>query len=89
MSSPKLQSEGTAVLRNNNLYEATVYSGKKLLFRFRDSLNLLPGKLSSLAANLCPELGEKGCIEHKDVSLSNLLSLKDRLLSRTSFCLVV
>ncbi|KAL0302572.1 UNVERIFIED_CONTAM: DNA polymerase [Sesamum calycinum] len=59
------------LLRNNRLYELAVYSGKKMLFRFRDSLNLLPGKLSSLANNLCPELGPKGSIEH-DKLLSRL-----------------
>ncbi|KAL0307813.1 UNVERIFIED_CONTAM: DNA polymerase [Sesamum angustifolium] len=57
------------LLRNNRLYELAVYSGKKMLFRFRDSLNLLPGKLSSLANNLCPELGPKGSIEHDKVEL--------------------
>ncbi|XLR65358.1 hypothetical protein S83_016030 [Arachis hypogaea] len=41
-----------ALMRNNRLYELAVYSGKKMLFRFRDSLNLLPGKLSDLAKNL-------------------------------------
>ena len=29
-------------------------------FLFRDSLNLLPGKLSALAKNLCQGLGPKG-----------------------------
>ncbi|KAG6571739.1 hypothetical protein SDJN03_28467, partial [Cucurbita argyrosperma subsp. sororia] len=48
------------LMRNNRLYELVVYRGKKMLFRFRDSLNLLPGKLSSLGNNLCPDLGPKG-----------------------------
>lgn len=68
------------LLRNNRLYELAVYSGKKMLFRFRDSLNLLPGKLSSLAKNLCPILGPKGSIEHDKVELSNLASRKKSLL---------
>ncbi|KAL0391586.1 UNVERIFIED_CONTAM: DNA polymerase [Sesamum latifolium] len=68
------------LLRNNRLYELAVYSDKKMLFRFRDSLNLLPGKLSSLANNLCPELGPKGSIEHDKVELSNLASRKKSLL---------
>ena len=68
------------LLRNNRLYEVAVYSGKKMLFRFRDSLNLLPGKLDSLAKNLCPVLGPKGSIDHSKVGLSNLHLLKDQLL---------
>ncbi|XP_050233250.1 DNA polymerase-like [Mercurialis annua] len=68
------------LMRNNRLYELAVYSGKKMLFRFRDSLNLLPGKLSSLAKNLCPELGPKGSIPYEEVTLSNLVSLKTSLL---------
>lgn len=62
------------LMRNNRLYELAVYSGKKMLFRFRDSLNLLPGKLSNLAKNLCPGLGEKGSIPYDEVRLSNLTS---------------
>ncbi|KAJ8425848.1 hypothetical protein Cgig2_000480 [Carnegiea gigantea] len=68
------------LLRNNGLYELGVYSGKKMLFRFRDSLNLLPGSLNSLASSLCPELGTKGSIDHENVSLSNLVSNKKTLL---------
>ena len=60
------------LLRNNRVYELAVYSGKKMLFRFRDSLNLLPGKLSTLAKNLCPGLGPKGSIPHDEVRVSNL-----------------
>ena len=69
-----------ALVRNHRLYEIAVYSGKKMLFRFRDSLNLLPGKLSSLAKSLCPGLGPKGSIPHDEICLSNLVSMKDRLL---------
>lgn len=65
------------LLRNNRLYELAVYSGRKMLFRFRDSLNLLPGKLDSLAKNLCPELGRKGSIDHENVTISNLASKKE------------
>jgi len=68
------------LLRNNRLYELGVYSGKKMLFRFRDSLNLLPGSLNSLASSLCPELGTKGSIDHENVTLSNLASNKKTLL---------
>ena len=68
------------LVRNNRLYEISVLSGKKMLFRFRDSLNLLPGKLSSLAENLCPGLGVKGSIQHELVTLSNLSNMKESLL---------
>ncbi|KAL5821138.1 hypothetical protein ACOSQ3_023020 [Xanthoceras sorbifolium] len=46
----------------------------------KDSLNLLPGKLSTLAKNLCPGLGPKGSIPYDEVRLSNLASLKTSLL---------
>lgn len=69
-----------ALMRNNRLYELAVYSGKKMLFRFRDSLNLLPGKLSDLAKNLWPGLGPKGSIPYEEVRLSNLASMKESLL---------
>lgn len=69
------------LMRNHRLYELAVYSGKKMLFRFRDSLNLLPGKLSSLAKNLCPGLGPKGSIQYDEVTLSNLASMKKSLLA--------
>lgn len=68
------------LMRNHRLYELSVYSNKKLLFRFRDSLNLLPGKLSSLAKNLCPGLGQKGSIPYDEVTQSNLESKKISLL---------
>lgn len=68
------------LLRNNRLYELAVYSGEKMLFRFRDSLNLLPGNLSTLAKNLCPGLGPKGSIPHDKVTQSNLAIMKNSLL---------
>ncbi|KAI3775385.1 hypothetical protein L1987_49958 [Smallanthus sonchifolius] len=64
---------------NGRLYELAVYSDSKLLFHFRDSLNLLPGKLDELAKNLCPSLGSKGSIDYENVSLSNLESDKEKL----------
>ncbi|KAK9741127.1 hypothetical protein RND81_03G083600 [Saponaria officinalis] len=62
------------------IYEIAVYSGKRLLFRFRDSLLLLPGSLNSLANNLCPELGSKGSISFDDVRPETLNSMKDSLI---------
>nr|YP_010127582.1 DNA-polymerase-like [Bougainvillea spectabilis]QPP04906.1 DNA-polymerase-like [Bougainvillea spectabilis] len=68
------------LMRNNMIYEIAVYSGKKMLFCFRDSLTLLPGKLESLANNLCPGLGPKGEIPHEKVKPGNLARLKKALL---------
>lgn len=68
------------LMRNHRLYELVVYHGKKKLFRFRDSLNLLPSSLANLAKNLCPDLGSKGSIPYEDVTLSNLVSMKTSLL---------
>lgn len=70
------------LMRDNRLYEIAVYSEKKrLLFTFRDSLHLLPGKLDALAKNLCPELGSKGSISYEDVRLETLSTMKDSLLA--------
>lgn len=69
------------LMRNNILYELVVCSAsKKKLFRFRDSLHLLPGSLSSLAANLCPSLGSKGSIEYEKVTESSVGKMKEILL---------
>lgn len=68
------------LMRNNRVYEISLYSGKRMLFRVRDSLNLLPGSLASLSQNLCPELGVKGNIDHNNLSMTNIESQKDILL---------
>ncbi|KVH88385.1 hypothetical protein Ccrd_023953 [Cynara cardunculus var. scolymus] len=65
---------------NNRLYELSVYSGKKMLFCFRDSLNLLPGALRDLAKSLCPALGPKGSLNYNEFSESNLLINKEEYL---------
>ncbi|KAL5158667.1 DNA polymerase [Glycine soja] len=70
----------TPLMRDNRLYEVAVYSKKRLLFTFRDSLHLLPGKLDDLAKNLCPELGSKGSISYEDVRLESLSIMKESLL---------
>lgn len=63
------------------LYELVVYKkNNKILFCFRDSLNLLPGTLNKLAKSLCPELGGKGSISYNNVTVSNLVSMKKSLL---------
>ena len=43
-----------------------------MVFRFRDSLHLLPGSLVGLAKSLCPELGCKGSFDHSSVTVHNL-----------------
>ncbi|XP_031097018.1 uncharacterized protein LOC116001274 [Ipomoea triloba] len=69
------------LIRNHMLYELKVHKGRKLLMRFRDSCNLLPGSLASLAERLCPQLGPKGSIQHQEVRLSNLQERGEELLS--------
>lgn len=64
------------LMRNNRLYELAVYSGKKMLFRFRDSYNLLPSSLSELAKSLCPDLGTKGSIPYDKVTPESLVSMR-------------
>lgn len=72
-----------SLVRNNIIYEIRLYpkldplerkKGDKrtLLFRIRDSYLLLPGSLAILSKTLCPELGSKGDINHKEVVVSNL-----------------
>lgn len=70
------------LMRNNRLYELAVYSGKKMLFRFRDSLNLLPGNLNSLGKNLCPDLGPKGSfsIPYDELKVEDLINNRRELL---------
>ncbi|KAF3451250.1 hypothetical protein FNV43_RR07345 [Rhamnella rubrinervis] len=70
---------------NNRLYKLVVYSCKKMLFLFKDSLNLHPGKLDELAKNLCPGLGPKGYIPYDDVRLSNLASQSHSLTAMSSY----
>ncbi|XP_055814596.1 DNA polymerase-like [Solanum dulcamara] len=72
--------EVRTIMRNNRIYEISVKSGKRVLFRFRDSLNMLRGTLDSLSKNLCPELGHKGFVDHKKVTLQNLESMREELI---------
>lgn len=77
-------------MRNHILYEMKVYIGKKFLFCFRDSCILLPSSLQTLAKTLCPQLGNKGSINHDEVQVSNLSDLSDTLLPylRQDICLL-
>lgn len=68
------------LMRNNMLYELSLYEGNRKQFSFRDSLHLLPGSLDNLAKSLCPELGSKGSINYDSVTLENLGELKRNLL---------
>jgi hypothetical protein len=70
------------LMRNNELFEIVVYrkAGKTLLFRLKDSLKVLPGKLSNLANDFCPELGGKGSIPHETIEECNLSPQKGELL---------
>ena len=68
------------LMRNLRLYELSVFRGKKLLYRIRDSYTLLPSSLDTLAKTLCPELGQKGSIEYDKVQVSNLKNLEKELL---------
>nr|GMD79490.1 DNA polymerase-like [Ipomoea batatas] len=63
------------LIRNHMLYELKVHKGRKLLMRFRDSCNLLPGSLASLAERLCPQLGPKGSIQHQEIYIEELMTL--------------
>lgn len=72
--------------RNNTIYEISVYKRnpfqgkadsshkkeKRLLFRFRCSLLILPDSLDNLARQICPELGGKEEFDHESVTLDSL-----------------
>lgn len=66
------------LMRNNQLYQITVYRKKKIVYRLRDSLKLLPGSLQKLAKTLCPQLGPKGSIPHEELKVSDLSDKKKR-----------
>lgn len=69
------------LIRNRMIYEINVYSNsEKLLFRFRDSLHLIPGKLQDLARNLCKHLGNKGSIPYDQINPENLVRKKTMLI---------
>nr|QVJ98103.1 hypothetical protein [Apium graveolens] len=78
------------LIRNHRIYEIKVYKkmqqevdekmvDKKgvLLFSFKDSLNLLPGKLATLAQSLCPDLGGKYDFDHEQLKTVEDLSLRE------------
>ncbi|KAL2941239.1 DNA polymerase, partial [Bienertia sinuspersici] len=66
-------------MRNHRLDQVVVYYKKRMLFRFRDSLNLLLSSLNSLAKNLCPELGNKGSLDHNSINLWNLAEKREEV----------
>lgn len=63
------------LIRDGRVFQYKVYEGKKLLFVFRDSMLLLPSSLMELASNMCPELGTKGYMPHKDITVDMLSSM--------------
>jgi len=78
------------LIRNHRIYEIKVYKkmqqevnekmvDKKgvLLFSFKDSLNLLPGKLATLAQSLCPDLGAKYDFDHEQLKTVEDISLRE------------
>ncbi|XP_074362916.1 DNA polymerase-like [Apium graveolens] len=78
-------------IRNHQIYEIKVYNkmqnmvdekmvAKKgvLLFTFKDSLNLLPGKQATLAQNLCPDLGDKYVINHEQLKTVEDIFLREK-----------
>lgn len=67
------------MIRDGRMYECKVYVGKRLIFIFRDSMNLLPSPLDHLASNICPELGAKGSIPHHELTVEMLTPMKDAL----------
>ncbi|KAG5548037.1 hypothetical protein RHGRI_013663 [Rhododendron griersonianum] len=80
-----------SLVRNNIIYEISVYpkldplerkkgAKRTLLFRIRDSYLLLPASLAILSKTLCPELGSKGDINHKEVVVSNLQEKRSDLM---------
>ncbi|KAL8146228.1 hypothetical protein AgCh_004100 [Apium graveolens] len=77
--------------KNHRIYEIKVYNNMQhvvdekmvakkcvLLFTFKDSLNLLPGKLATLAQNLCPNLGDKYDINHEQLKTVEDISLREK-----------
>lgn len=76
------------LLRNSRIYELKIHRKSKnkksdkysFILRFRDSLMLLPSSLDSLSKALCPELGSKGELPHRDMLVDKLLDHKDQIM---------
>lgn len=78
------------LIRNHRIYEIKVFKRRDgderprakrngvLLFTFKDSLNLLPGKLATLAKNLCPDLGGKYDFDHEQLKTVDDISLREK-----------
>lgn len=74
------------LLRNNRVYQITIFretqgDKKRFVFRFRDSLQLLRGKLGDLGKTFCPELGPKGTVPHGAVTLDKLGDFSESMLA--------
>jgi hypothetical protein len=69
------------ISRNHSVYELRVYKAptsgttkKRLLFKMRCSLHLLPCSLAQLGKEICPDLEGKGFIEHDKVTTTTIKS---------------
>ncbi|NP_862323.1 hypothetical protein BrnaMpl_p1 (mitochondrion) [Brassica napus] len=71
-----------ALMRNNCLYQLSIYNkgNNLLLYKYMDSLKVLPGTLNNLGKAICPELGSKGSVNHESVKEDNLKFRKSELI---------
>lgn len=68
------------LMRNGSIYQFIIKVNQvKILFR--DTMKLLPSSLHTLGGSLCPELGDKGDVDHSTVSVDNLKERKVELLA--------
>lgn len=75
------------LVRNSMIYQILIHKEtkdpkrkNKLVLKIRDSCKLLPGSLADLAASFCPEAGGKGEIDHENVGVHKLGSLREEYL---------
>lgn len=74
------------IVRNDCIYSIKLYklskSGRKrLVLTFMDSCLLLKGKLADLAVSFTPELGGKGSLDHDNITVDKLASMRDECIS--------
>nr|CAD1823731.1 unnamed protein product [Ananas comosus var. bracteatus] len=61
-----------SAIKGNNIKESRPFIVSDIETILVDSCTLLPSSLASLGRTLCPELGPKGSIPHKDLVVSDL-----------------
>lgn len=65
------------LIRNCELYQIKVEYSPRHSFIIRDSYKLFTAsRLKSLGKDLCPELGDKGSVDHSNIRIDNLLDNK-------------